>query len=118
MVKLFYFFVVLLFEIVDHRYCGPSVSLLKLASIWMHVKSYVADFVGLMVTIAGHYNGTFEFINDGFLDFMGFWLLIRVSLTSLMQTFDLFVDQGEAIVDGKIFGDVVDDEVKSTLEDP
>ena len=84
----------------------------------MHVKSYVADFVGLMVTIAGHYNGTFEFINDGFLDFMGFWLLIGVSLTSLMQTFDLFVDQGEAIVDGKIFGDIVNDEVKSTLEDP
>ena len=35
-----------------------------------------------------------------------------------MQTFDLFVDQGEAIVDGKIFGDIVNDEVKSTLEDP
>ena len=84
----------------------------------MHVKSYVADFVRLMVTIASHYNSTFEFINDRLLDFVGFWLLIGVSLTSLMQTFDLFVDQGEAIVDGKIFGDIVNDEVKSTLEDP
>ena len=35
-----------------------------------------------------------------------------------MKALNLLVDQGEAIVDGKIFGDVVDDEVKSTLEDP
>ena len=118
LVQLFYFFVVLLFEIVDHRNCGPGVSLLELASVWVHVKSYIADFVRLMMTIASHYNSTFEFVNNGFLDFVGFRLFIGVSLTSLMQAFNLLVDQGEAIVDGKIFRDIVDDKVKSTLEDP
>ena len=35
-----------------------------------------------------------------------------------MKALDLLVDQGEAIVDGKILGDIVNDEVKPTLEDP
>ena len=35
-----------------------------------------------------------------------------------MKALDLLVDQGEAIVDGKILRDIVNDEVKPTLEDP
>ena len=71
LIKLFYFFVVLLFEVCDHGDCSAGVSLLKLASVWVHVESYIADFVGLVVSIASHHNGSFEFVNDCFLDFMG-----------------------------------------------
>ena len=35
-----------------------------------------------------------------------------------MKALNLLVDQGEAIVDGKILRDIVNDEVKPTLEDP
>ena len=35
-----------------------------------------------------------------------------------MKALDLLVDQGEAVVDGKILRDIVDDEIKPTLEDP
>ena len=71
LIKLFYFFVVLLFEVSDHGYCSTGVSLLELASVWVHVKSYIADFVGLVVSVASHHNGSFEFINDCFLDLVG-----------------------------------------------
>ena len=71
LIKLFYFFVVLLFEVGDHGYCSPGVSLLELASVWVHVKSYIADFVGLVVSVASHHNGSFEFIDDCFLDLVG-----------------------------------------------
>ena len=35
-----------------------------------------------------------------------------------MKALDLLVDQGEAVVDGKIFRDIVNDQVQSTLENP
>ena len=71
LIKLFYFFVVLLFEVSDHGNSSPCISLLELTSVWVHVKSYIADFVGLVVSVASHYNGSFEFINDCFLDLVG-----------------------------------------------
>jgi hypothetical protein len=37
----------------------------------VHVKSYIADFVGLVVSVASHHNGSFEFINNCFLDLVG-----------------------------------------------
>ena len=118
LVELFYFFVVLLFEVVDHRDCGPGVALLELAGVWVHVESNIADLVGLVVAVAGHHDGSFELVHDRLLDFVGFWLLVGVSLASLVQALDLLVDQGEAVVDGKIFRDIVNDEVQSTLENP
>ena len=118
LVELFYFFVVLLFEVVDHRDCGPSVALLELAGVRVHVESNIADLVGLVVAVASHHDGSFELVHDRLLDLVGFWLLVGVSLASLVQALDLLVDQGEAVVDGKIFRDIVNDEVQSTLENP
>ena len=118
LVELFYFLVVLLFEIVDHRNCGPSVALLELAGVWVHVKSYIADLVRLVVAIACHHNGSLELVHDRLLNLVRLRLLVGVSLTSLVQALDLLVDQGEAVVDGKIFRDIVNDQVQSTLENP
>ena len=101
------FLVVLLFEIKHHRYCGSSVTLLKLARIRTHVESDVADLIGLMMAVTRHNDGTFEFVDDGLVDLGVLRLLVGEARALGIETLNLFVNQLEAIIDGKIFRDIV-----------
>ena len=70
------------------------------------------------MTVASHNNRMFEFIVNGFLGFIDFWDFSSKSLSFVRKSDHLLIDQLETVVDGKIFADVVDNQVDSTLEDP
>ena len=110
--------VVLLLEVAGHGDGGAGLALLEVASLGAHVEAHIADFVRLMVAIHGHDDGAFEFIDDGLLEFSSLWHVIMVALALLAEALNLIVNQLEAIVNGQILADVVDDEVKATLENP
>jgi hypothetical protein len=71
-----------------------------------------------MVAIHGHDDGAFKFIDDGFLEFSSLRHVIVVALALLAEALNLIVNQLKAIVNGQILADIVDDEVKATLENP
>lgn len=92
-------FIVLLLEIKDHGYRGASITLLKLASIWAHIEPHIAYFVCLVVSVTRHNDGSFEFIDYGLLDFCVLRRFVGEALAFLVETFDLLVDELQAIVD-------------------
>lgn len=92
LLETFDLFVILLFEIKYHGYSGSLITLFKLARVRTHVKSYIADFVGLVMTVTRHNDGTFELVDDGFLDFGVFWLLVCKALAFLVETLYLLVN--------------------------
>ena len=110
--------IILLFEIQDHRYCGSGISLFKFARVRTHIKPDIAHLIGLMVSVTRHNYCAFEFIDDGFVHFLVFRCLISETLAFVVETFNLLINKLEAIVDGKILRDVVDNKIESSLEDP
>ena len=61
---------------------------------------------------------TLEFIDDSLVDFLILGLLVREALAFAVETFDLLVNELEAIIDGKILRDVVNNKIEAPLEDP
>ena len=59
-----------------------------------------------------------ELVVYSFLSFDGLGRLASVPLTFLGEAHHLLVDELEAVIDGQILADVVDDEVDAALEDP
>lgn len=59
-----------------------------------------------------------ELVVYSFLSFDGLGRLTGVTLTFLGETHHLLVDELEAVIDGEILADVVDDKVDAALEDP
>ena len=110
--------VVLLAEVVHHGNGGSGLSLLEAAGFRAHIPANGADFVSLVVTVAGHNDCMFEFIVDCLLDFVLLGWLPGVALALLSKADHLLVDELEAVVDGKVLADVVDDQIDTTLEDP
>ena len=92
------FLVVLLFEIKHHRYRGSSITLFKLARVRAHVESNIADLIGLVMAVTRHNDCTFEFVDHGFLNFGIFRLLVGKALAFLVETFNLLVNELEAVV--------------------
>jgi hypothetical protein len=70
------------------------------------------------MAVAGHDDGSFEFVVDRFLYFFHCRRLVRVPLPLFGEPPGLFVDQFQAIVNRKVLGDVVDDKVEPALEYP
>jgi len=95
--------VVLLSEVLDHRDCGAGFSLLELAGGGTHVEADAANLVGLVMAVAGHDDGSLEFIIDGLLYFLGRRGLVRVALPFFGESSGLLINQFKAIVDGQIF---------------
>ena len=110
--------IVLLLEVGRHRDGSASLSLLEVARLRTHIKAHVAYLVGLVVTIHGHDNRTLEFIINSLLEFLCCWLLVSVAESLLSSLLDLLIDQLQAVVNRQIFADIVDDEVKTALENP
>jgi len=110
--------VVLLAEVVYHGNCGASFSLLEAAGFRAHVPAHCADFVGLVVAVASHNDCVLEFIVDSLLDFVLLRWLAGIALALLCEADHLLVDELEAVVDGKILANVIDDQVNAALEDP
>lgn len=46
------------------------------------------------------------------------WEFVRVASTLLLKTSHLLLDQVETVVDRQVFGNVVNDQVQASLEDP
>ena len=111
-------FVVLLLEVVGHRDCGSSLTLLELAGRWTHVKSNIGYLVGLMVSIASHDDSTFEFIHNSFVEFSSFWRLVCVTGSPLGEPIHLLVDELVTVIDRKILRYVVNDKIETSLEYP
>ncbi len=110
--------VVLLTEVVHHRNGGSGLSLFEAAGFRAHVPADGADFVSLVVTIASHNDCVLEFIVDGLLNFVLLGGLSGVALALLRKADHLLVDELEAVVDGKVLADVVDNQINASLKDP
>ena len=85
--------VILLFEVGRHRNGRAGFSLLEVAGLGAHVESDIADFVSLMVAVAGHDDGALELINDGFLEFLDLWGVVGVAEAFLTEALHLLVNQ-------------------------
>lgn len=110
--------VILLTEVVHHGNGGSSLSLLEAAGFRAHIPANGADFVGLVVAVASHNDCMLKFIVDSLLDFVLLGRFSGVALALLSEADHLLVDELEAVVDGKVFADVVYDKIYTTLEDP
>ena len=71
-----------------------------------------------MVAVASHHNCSFELIVDVLLDFNLFWCIVWVALSLLDKSLCLLIDQVKTVVHGQIFRDVVNDQIKTALENP
>ena len=85
---------------------------------WGTYRSVHCLLVGLVVAVARHDDGALELVDDGLLDFLGAGRLVRVPEALLAEAVDLLVNEVQAVVNRQIFADVVDDEIKATLENP
>jgi hypothetical protein len=99
LVKTHNLLVVLRSEVLNHRYCLTSFSLLKAAGLWAHIPSDRTYLVGLVMAIASHNNCMFKFIVNGFLNFNGLGRLASKSLSLVCKSDHLLIDQLEAVVD-------------------
>jgi hypothetical protein len=70
------------------------------------------------MTVAGHNNRVFEFIVNGFLSFSNFRRLAGIALTFGSEPDHLLINQFETIVNGKIFTDIINDQIDSALKYP
>lgn len=70
------------------------------------------------MTVASHNDGMFEFIINGFLNFIYFGRFSGKPLSFVCKSDHLLVNQLETIVDREILADVVYNQVNSTLENP
>lgn len=71
-----------------------------------------------MVAITSHDNCAFEFIDDCFLEFTLLGCLVSISSPSLSKAFHLFIDELETVIHRKILGDIVNDQIETSLEYP
>jgi len=84
--------IVLLLEVRSHRNRRASLALFEIASFRAHVKAYVTDLVGLVVSVHGHDNGSFEFVYDGLLVFLRLWSVLCVALPFRSEALHLIVN--------------------------
>ena len=110
--------VVLLFEVAGHGDGGSSLALLEVAGLGAHVEAHIADLVGLVVAIHSHDDGAFELVNDRLLELALLWRVVVVALALLTEALNLIVNQLEAVVNGQILADIVNDQVEAALENP
>ena len=110
--------IVLLSEVAGHRDSRASFALLEVAGFRAHVEANIADLVRLVVTIHSHDDGALELVDDGFLVLLLLWLMVGESLAFHSEALHLIVNQLQTIVNRQILANVVDDQIKTTLEDP
>lgn len=110
--------VVLLAEVLDHGDGLTSLALLETGRFRAHVPTNAADLVSLVVAVTRHNYGVFELIVDSLLSLHDLRWLASVALTLLVEPHHLLIDKLQAVVDGQVLADVVDDQVDATLEDP
>ena len=110
--------IVLLSEVAGHRDSRASFALLEVAGFRAHVEANIADLVRLVVTIHSHDDGALELVDDGFLVLLLLWLMVGESLAFHSEALHLIVNQLKTIVNRQILANVVDDQIKTTLEDP
>lgn len=118
LVKTHNLLVILRAEILNHRDGLASLTLLEATGLWTHIPTNGTDFVGFVMTIAGHDNCMFEFVVNGFLGFSNFWRLAGITLPFCCEPDHLFINQFETIVDWKIFTDIINDQIDSALKYP
>ena len=90
----------------------------EVTGLGAHVEAHVADLVGLMVSVHGHDDGALEFVKDSLLVLLRLGRLARVSEALLSESLHLLIDQLQAVVNRQILADIVNDQVKTTLENP
>jgi len=110
--------VVLLAEVLHHGDGLTSFTLLKARGLRAHVPPDTRYLVGLVVAVTSHHNGVFKFVVHCLLGLKDLWWLAGVALSLLVKAHHLLIDKLEAVVNGQVFRDVVDDQVDSALEDP
>lgn len=71
-----------------------------------------------MVAVTRHNDCSLELIDYTLLDFGAFRLFVGKALAFMVKTFNLLINELKTVVHGKILWDVVDNKVKSSLEDP
>lgn len=71
-----------------------------------------------MVAVHGHDDGALELIKDGFLVFLRLGRLIRIAEPLLSEALHLLVNQLQAVVNRQILADIVNDQIKTALENP
>lgn len=92
--------------------------MLEIACLGAHIKAHVADLVSLVVTVHCHDNSTLKLVKDSLLElFLCRWRLLKAVLLC-PGLLDLLIDQYQAVVNRQIFADIVNDEVKTALENP
>ena len=92
--------------------------MLKVARLRTHIKAHVADLVGLVVSVHGHDDGALELVKDSLLVLLWLGRLVRVSEALLSKSLHLLIDQLQAVVNRQILTDIVNDQVKTALENP
>lgn len=111
-------FVILFFEVDDHGDGGAFLSLFKFAGFRTHIPTNCTDFVGLVMTVLSHHDCPFEFVVNRFLNFCQLWRLSSVALALGLESDHLVIDELQAVFNRQVFRDIVDDQIKSSLEDP
>ena len=94
--------IILLLEVISHRNGGTGFSLLEFACLRTHVKANIGDFVSLVMSIAGHDNSSFEFVDNCLLEFNLFWRLVGVAGSSLGESIHLLVNELVTVINGEI----------------
>jgi len=89
-------------EIVNHISTGLLVSMVEDVIFWVHIPFDLMDFVSSVWTVGGHHDRSLE---------LSVHEIHVVSLQSVL-------DKGETVVNRKEFGNVVDDQIETSLENP
>ena len=71
-----------------------------------------------MVSVHGHDDGALEFVKDSLLVLLRLGRLARVPEALLSESLHLLIDQLEAVVNRQILADIVNNQVKTALENP
>jgi hypothetical protein len=99
----FNFHIILLLEVLKHIDLLTSVPLIKVVVFGVHVPSDPANPVRSLLSISGHDDSALKLSADGVL---------------VLEPGVSFINQCKARFNRKELGDVIDDEIKTILEDP
>ena len=96
--EIHYLNVVLLLEIQNHGNGLADFTLLELASLGGHVPLDGGYLVGLVLTVAGHDDGTLELLINGLADLLLVWGLPHEALALFFESMNLLLNELEAVV--------------------
>ena len=90
--------IILLFEVSSHGNSRASLALLEVTGLRAHIETHIADLVRLMMAVARHDDSALELIDDSLLNLLASWRLVRVAVAFLAESFNLLIDQVQAVV--------------------